>query len=90
MTCVVIMKGSIDARKMSIKTKQPILLAKEHQVSFLINKHLHEKNCHCGQETIIWKSRIKYLFGAFIPKINFPILSAMSNFKQNKIPFITS
>ena len=41
-------------------TKSPAILPQHHHISELIVTHLHNKNFHQGQETIVWKSRLNY------------------------------
>lgn len=57
---VIRMRGRIEAAEICITTKRPALLSNKHHVSYLIIKHLHERNCHCGQEAVVFKSRIKF------------------------------
>lgn len=40
------------------ETKSPAIMPQHHHISELIVKHLHERNFHQGQETVVWKSRL--------------------------------
>jgi hypothetical protein len=52
--------NNLSDEDMSIDSKNPIILDKDHPITYLLIYYYHSKNCHIGTETVICNIRQKF------------------------------